>query len=101
MLIGVMHTSMRINSLGLVVFQLMGCNKQCKMLSNFLPSYDTLSRDLKIRHRSHQRVKKTRRWKKEGSSAQCLGVWQQGQTLPDQEITNVMKGGKENSRKRA
>lgn len=69
MLIGVMHTSMRINSLGLVAFQLMGCNKQCKMLSNFLPSYDTLSRELKIRHKSHQRVGKTRRWKKEGSPA--------------------------------
>lgn len=52
------HINERINSLSLVALQLMICNKQCKMLSNFLPSNDTLSRrgtDL-----THHRVGKTR-----------------------------------------
>lgn len=38
------HINGTINSLGLVVLQLMICNKQRKMLSNFVPSNDTLSR---------------------------------------------------------
>lgn len=52
------HINERINSLSLVALQLMICNKQCKMLSNFLPSNDTLSRrgtDI-----THHRVGKTR-----------------------------------------
>lgn len=36
------HINERINSLGLVVLQLMIYNKQRKMLSNFFPSNDTL-----------------------------------------------------------
>lgn len=38
------HISERINSLGLVELQLMICNKQRKMLSNFLSSNNTLPR---------------------------------------------------------
>lgn len=38
------HINETINSLGLVALQLMICNKQCKMLSNFVPSNDTLPR---------------------------------------------------------
>lgn len=38
------HINEKINSLGLVALQLMICNKQCKMLSNFVPSKDTLPR---------------------------------------------------------
>lgn len=38
------HINERMNSSGLVALQLMTCNKQCKMLSNFLPSNDTLPR---------------------------------------------------------
>lgn len=36
------HINERINSLGMVGLQLTIYNKQCKMLSNFLPSNDTL-----------------------------------------------------------
>ena len=36
------HINRRIKSLGFVALQLMICNKLCKMLSNFLPSNDTL-----------------------------------------------------------
>lgn len=36
------HINQRMNSLGLVELQLMICNKQRKMLSNFLSSNDTL-----------------------------------------------------------
>lgn len=36
------HINDRMHSLGLVTLQLMICNKQCKMLFNFLPSNDIL-----------------------------------------------------------
>lgn len=105
------HINARINSLGFVTLQLMICNKLCKMLSNFLPSNDTLpQKSCKLGMGLTKGVGKTGGWEKEGSptgwslcrrasSLECGGVWQEGQTQFAQGITNVMKGGKENAQK--
>lgn len=107
------HINERINSLGLVAFQLTIC-KQCKMLSNFVPSNDTRPRRAENqaqvsplggkgqadgRKEALQLVGGLPGALQENSSAQCVGVQQEGQTQLTQGIKNVMKGGKENSQK--